>query len=73
MFIAAQSATTKTWGQPKYLSTHEQIKKMCDIYKHITHTYTYKHTHTQWNITQVIHNEVMHLQQHGWSQKLTSK
>ena len=67
MFIAAQSATAKTWGQPKYLSTYEQIKNMYDIYKHITHTYTYKHTHTQWNITQAIQNEVMHLQQHGWS------
>ena len=58
MFTAAQSATDKTWEQPKYLSTHEQIKKMWGIYKH---------SHTQWNITQAILNEVMHLQQHGWS------
>ena len=39
MFITAQSATAMTWEQPKYLSAHKQIKKMCYIYKHI-------HTHT---------------------------
>ena len=50
MFITAQSATAMTWEQPKYLSAHKQIKKMCYIYKHI-HTHTCINTH--------IHNGIL--------------
>ena len=32
MFTAAQITTTKTWKQPKYLSTEEWVKRMYYIY-----------------------------------------
>ena len=45
IFIAALFTITKTWKQPKCLSTDNWLKKMktCDIY---THT----HRDTNWNI-----------------------
>ena len=32
MFIAAQFTISKTWNQPKWPSTDEWIRKMCDIH-----------------------------------------
>ena len=50
MFIAPLFSITKTWKQPKFPSTDEQIKKMyIYIYTH-NGIYIYIHIHTHWNI-----------------------
>ena len=55
--IAASFTKDKTWTQPKCPSTDEWIKKICCVYTH---------THTQWNIIQLLKIKFCHLQQHGW-------
>ena len=58
MFIAALFTTAKTWDHPKCPLTEEWIKKMCYIY-------------TMENYSVIKKNEIMHLQQHEWTYRLS--
>ena len=63
MFTAALFTTAKTQKQLKYPSIHEGIK-LCHI-----HIYIYIHTMDQYSV--IKKNEMSHLQQHGWTQRLS--
>ena len=64
MFIAALFIIAKTWKQLKCPSMNEWIKEICYIYIHT-------HTHTKEYYSAIKKRKLCHLQQHGWTLKVS--